>query len=174
MTELTKRLTPHHHVVIGKVPDEKSIRCFGRDFDVRRYLARFDTCECLAHELARTWYGITGDSWIVHTVPVVGGEGAGGYMAGYLGKKFMSDERQELLGMSRRWSSSHGWPGSGKLKFKQTEEGGWAERQFRKGHVDEGILGGPADLMIRVGENITLKKAETGKVKSLLRQGGVH
>ncbi len=100
---------------------------------------------------------MTGDSYIVHVNPVVGAWKAGSYMAKYMVKEFES-ERAKTLGMARRWSSSRGWPGSGRLCLAQTERGGWTRSSFRFGNVDSDIVGGPAHLMRRSGDNLTLKR----------------
>ena len=85
--ELTKKGVPHHHLVIG--PVSGSIKCWPRNgFRIERYRARMGSCVCLAHKVARQWYEVTGDSYIVHTVIVTGAGGAGGYMSKYMGKEF--------------------------------------------------------------------------------------
>lgn len=153
--EVTKLGMPHHHLVMGPVPDGMSIRCYGRQFDWRRFQRSFDTCDCLSHVLSRAWALVTGDSFIVHTVPVVGAEGAGSYMAKYLGKTFGSEQRMKELGMKRRWSSSRGWPGNGRMRLKPTEEGDWYETVYRKSapsgeEIDKGTFEktGSSDEMV--------------------------
>jgi len=151
--ELTQKGTPHHHVVIG--PVKGLVRCWSRDrFRIDRYRRLFDSCECLAHKWAREWFAVTGDAYIVHATEVVGAEGAGAYMAKYLQKEF-DGARAEELGMARRWSSSRGWPGSGRLRLAQTEKGGWRRTAWAPHHVGEDIAGGPADLMERTGDDLT-------------------
>lgn len=56
---------------------------------------------------------------------------------------------------------SKSWPGGGKLQLRQTVNGGWRFIEFGKGkahrvYVDEN----PKDLLVRVGENVTLLLAE--------------
>jgi len=155
--ELTKKGTPHHHVVIGPVVGK--IRCWAKDtFRIGEYVKRMDSCPCLAHKWARQWWMVTGDSYIVHATEVVGAENAGGYMAKYLEKEF-DGERAERLGMARRWSSSRGWPASGRLRLAQTERGGWKRTAWAPHYVPEDIVGGPKDLMERSGDDLTRKRA---------------
>ncbi len=169
VVEVTKKKTPHHHMVIGTIPVDREINCWGRKvFDVRRYKARFDSCDCVAHEFARSWSVVTGDSFLVHAIPVTSGEGAGTYMGKYLQKTFSTDNRQDILGMERRWSSNLGWPGGGKLKLSQTDKGGWIAREFHYGHVEDSELGGPAYLQEKSGENITMKRAEKARMKVIV------
>ncbi len=136
--EVTRKGTPHHHLVAGTIPDDERIRCWSGELRIQQYLARFDSCECLAHALARHWYAVTGDSFIVHTTPVLGGGGAGAYMAKYLAKTFGAEDRFKALGMRRRWSSSRGWPGSGRQRLGPTVHEGWEERVFSYNRVPEG------------------------------------
>ena len=146
-------------MILGPIGVDEVISC-NRRFELERWKRRFDSCSCIAHEFARHWWAITGDSWIVHGTPVYGAEGAASYMAKYLTKGFLREDREEQLGMVRRWSSSRGWPGSSNLHLRQTDEGGWEERLFRPGRVEERFVGGPEDLMERVGDNLTLARSK--------------
>ncbi len=66
-------------------------------------------------------------------------------MAKYLAKTFAGVDRLKALGMSRRWSTSRGWPGNGRSIFYPTEDtlkthwptGGWAVRDFEYGYLPE-------------------------------------
>ncbi len=169
--ELTKKGTPHHHVVVGTI--KQPARCWPRDgFDVRRYRRRMDSCECLAHAFAREWYTVTGDSYIVHGTPVTSAVGAGSYLAKYMTKEF-ENERASALGMVRRWSSSRGWPGSGRLRLLQTEKGGWDRTSFGYGHWDADLVGGPADLLERTGDVLDRANDAQKARRRLLRTKGV-
>lgn len=131
--ELTKRGTPHFHLVAGAVSDDA--RCYGRSFGVVRFLARWDTCECWSHRLSRVWAQVQGgESYIVHVVPVRGGRGAGAYMAKYLAKQM--GERRELLGMSRRYSVNRLWPRDKRRRLIAPGTDGWRRISFREGQVD--------------------------------------
>jgi len=176
--ELTKKGTPHHHVVIG--PVKGRIRCWPRDgFRIAKYRAGLSGgCECLAHKWGRLWKLVTGDSYIVHATAVTGAEGAGAYMAKYLVKEF-DGERAKELGMARRWSSSRGWAGNGRRRLRQTESAGWARHNWSPHHVGEDLLGGPEDLLVRTGNDITKRRdAEQArkrlerKVLSFVEDGG--
>lgn len=157
--EVTRKGTPHHHLLIG--PFDGPIRCYGKHFDVRRFLATFDSCRCASHAFSRQWLEVTGDSFIVHAVPVVSAKGAAKYMAKYLSKTFGSESRLETLGMTRRWSTSRGYPGSGQLKLKQTDEGGWIRRDWVQGNVGhEASLHNPEDLMERKGDVLKIDVLE--------------
>ncbi len=164
--ELTKRATPHHHLVLG--PIEGRIRCYGRDFDIRVFDRGFDRCACLSHTLARQWLDVTKDSRIVHAVPVIGASGAGSYMAKYLLKGFGEERHLQALGMQRRWSSGRGWPGSGKLCLSQTLRGGWRRVEWRAGHVPEEKIGGPKYLLERSGSDIAVALAEKRRKRGLV------
>lgn len=148
--ELTKAGTPHFHLIIGAIPLEWEINCCPPrpDEPKKAYKARYgrnlvkrmEGCECLAHKVARVWQKVTGDSYIVHTVVVTGAKGSGAYMVKYMTKAF-SKARAIALGMTRRWSSSKGWPGSGKLQLAQTVGGGWATVEYLAMTVEKNLLG---------------------------------
>lgn len=110
------------------------------------------------------WFEITGDSYIVHVMEIVGAAGAASYMAKYVAKTF--DGRiAEGLGMRRRWSSSGGFPFGGLIKLAQTEKGGWKTRTWRK--TIDGEAGGPEDLLERVGDLEVLAMTRKRKLKGL-------
>lgn len=160
--ELTQKGTPHHHLVMGPIPQGKQIRCWRRNDKIVAdwYLGRMDSCECLAHCIAREWYAVTGDSWMVHAIPVTSSKGAGAYLAKYMRKEF-DGERAETLGMSRRWSTSRSWPGSKRLRLVQSgKANGWRRNLFRYGHVESDIEGGPADLLRREGDALDKRLAD--------------
>ena len=160
--ELTRRGIPHWHLVLGTI--HGSVRCWqGDKLSIRSYEKRFDTCECLAHVFARAWYSVTGDSYIVHTRPVVGHEKAAAYMAKYVSKTFGEEGRMAALGMKRRWSSSRGWPGSGKLRLQVTEDEDWKERYFRYGRV--ACETEDAGTFTRVGDDATREYFEKASSK---------
>ncbi len=174
--ELTKKGTPHHHLVIGTIPEGKKIKCWrGKDFDIEEYQERRATCMCLSHEISRVWFRVTGDSYICHSIPVISARGAAGYMSKYLGKDFEGD-RAVALGMQRRWSSSRGWPGSGRQRLEHSEKGEWDRTSWAPGHVGDDIGGGPADLMVRTGDDLDRKISLRETTKRLVRmlERGTH
>lgn len=150
IVELTKKGTPHHHIVIGPIP-RKGLICIPKQGQhepktvyKRRYgkvfSERLARCDCLAHAMGRAWKEVTSDSWMVHAVECTGAAGAGGYMAKYLGKEF-DGGRAAALGMQRRWSTSHGWPGTGKMEMKRTSSWGWHSVEYQPGYLDPTAAG---------------------------------
>ena len=86
-------------------------------------------------------------------MPVTGAAGAASYLGKYLSKSFGSEGRRAMLGMSRRWSSSRGWPGSGRVRLAQTDRGGWIDHRFAYEHgVTEET--GPRYLRERAGSEV--------------------
>ena len=160
--ELTKAGTPHHHVVIGPIPAGKKIRCWNGRLLAREYLAR-RACDCLAHAVSRAWEEITGDSWVVHTMAVIGANRAGGYLCKYMGKEF-DGERAEALGMERRWSRSRDWPGirRNRLAWSKAAGGiGFPRAVYSPGHVDETLLAlGNPEVLRKEREATAKEKAE--------------
>ncbi len=155
--ELTEAGTPHHHIVMGQVPTKAAINCWGKnsDFQIQRYDRRFDSCECMAHRIAYQWRKLTGDSRIVHANPVSEAAKAASYLCKYLDKDF-DGTRAANLGMARRWSSSRGWPGRGRLRLLQTERG-WDRVSFANGHLTATLLGGSDSLTARNGNDLTAR-----------------
>lgn len=121
--ELTKQKQPHLHVVMEWSLAGEA-RCYGVEFDYKAFRRRFDSCNCLSHTLARVWYAVTKDSWMVHVMPVLGAAGAAAYLGKYMVKNMMYRKDLEDAGFTRRWSSSRGWPGSGRVRLKQSGAGG--------------------------------------------------
>ena len=109
---------PHLYLVLGTV--KRYLRCYGREFDIKAFRRRFDTCECWSHQLSRVWKEVTGDSYIVHSVPVISARRAGAYLGKYMATDFEHRVAMEKLGFKRRWSTSAGWPGNGRLRLRQT------------------------------------------------------
>ncbi len=156
--EVTKKGTPHHHLLMGPILTE--MRCYGNWFDVRRFQRRFDSCECWSHTMARAWYQVTGDSYITHVVPTIEGAGAGGYMAKYLTKTFGMEGRLKTLGMTRRWSTSKGFP-RWDLRLKNED---WSLVMHIPGHTSAEERGTP-ELLERKGSDIVLEVAKSRKRK---------
>ncbi len=120
--ELTKKKMLHYHILAGKI--EGDLRCYGKDFNVFRFKKRFDSCECLSHSVSRSWYTITGDSYICHVVPVIE-KTAGNYLSKYMSKTYQDRLWLETLyGLKRRWSTSSNWPGTQRLRLKQSVASG--------------------------------------------------
>ncbi len=173
--EVTRKGTPHHHLVSGPILSDERVRCWSGNVPIRQYERRFETCECLAHSIARHWYAVTGDSYVVHATPVLGPRGAAAYMAKYLAKTFGNEGRLKSLGMARRWSSSRGWPGAGRQRLAPTVHEGWYERVFSyyripDGREDEGTFS-------KVSMNEAVKeyfedKASKRAAKALVRRLG--
>ncbi len=75
-------------------------------------------------------------------------------MAKYLAKTFGAEGRHKALGMSRRWSSSRGWPGSGRMRLEPTEGSGWEERIFAYGYLTADLV--DSGTFLRVGNENTV------------------
>lgn len=135
--ELTKKGTPHFHLVIGNIPESRKIRCFGRSFNLEQYRRRFDDCACVAHVIARAWKRVqAGESWIVHATPVGSARGAAAYLCKYLQKEF-DGERAVRLGMKCRWSASRNWPSEPRSRLKiSTSLKGWRRSSWSPHGVD--------------------------------------
>lgn len=171
--EVTKKGMIHHHLVAG-IERRERVNCYPiYGFDMRVHTRRFDTCGCVSHELSRAWYDITGDSLIVHSMPVISFKGVGAYMSKYLAKTLGGERlRLESLGVRRRYSSSRSWPGGGRLSLKMSLRAGgpgWKERRYLQGKRSTSEHG-PKWLLERTGENLTMLLAAKNKTKKALRR----
>ena len=121
--ELTKAGQPHLHVLMG--PMLGKIRCYGSEgLRTARFLRTAGSCSCVSHALSAMWREVTGDSWVVHAVPVLGRRGAGSYLAKYMAKDHVQREALIEAGFNRRWSTSRGWPGGGRIRLAQSNSAG--------------------------------------------------
>ena len=183
VVEATRRGQPHLHLVVG--PLMTRARCYGAEgLDVRRFQRRMAFCDCMAHVVSRVWLGVTGDSYIVDATPVVGARGAGRYLAKYMRKGALNRGVLERLGFKRRWSSSRGWPGSGRVRLRYSVDhewaridltwafgSSWARERFRKQDPNHRLLE-------RVGDDLAVVLAakrgrEVDKAYVLRRLGNV-
>jgi len=97
--------------------------------------------DCVEHEIAKVWYGITGNSWVVDCREVWSPAGASSYIFKYLDKGFDDRESLEALGFKRRWSCSRDWPSPERMQFVITMSKGWQSTQFiKKGSQWESFL----------------------------------
>ena len=148
VSEVTKKGMLHHHVVMVSETRMRS-RCYGREFGVAGFLRRFDTCPCLSHRASRIWKEVTGDSYIVHAMGVVSPAGVGSYLAKYMMKDFGGRHVDPMR--ARRWSSSRGWPGRGRLRLRKTVRKEWVVVNFQSGAPREGDLFGDEEDLVRSG-----------------------
>lgn len=135
--ELTKKKVPHFHVVLGPIDEQRRMNCWGSSLAIKQYRERMSDCECVAHVFARAWKEVTkGESYIVHTIVVRSGKGAGAYLAKYMQKE-MPAHRMAELGMVRRWSRSRGWPSVPRVRLAGSlETNGWRRRLWSAGHSE--------------------------------------
>lgn len=173
---MTKKKVPHHHLVVG--PTDFKIRCYGRQFDVKKFKRLFDRCDCLSHRMSRLWLAITHDSYIVHAVPVVGARGVGSYLSSYLKKDMYDRTDLESIGFGRRFSTSRGWPGNGRLRLAETLVNGWESTDWQSGTPAEGLvtrdeprIGNPE--MIRI-QALNARRGAVGRRGALLNVENVR
>lgn len=173
VTELTQAGMPHHHLVAGPIPQRQRINCYGTAFEVVPFLRRMDVCPCLSHAMSRLWWDITGDSFIVHATPVISAAGAAAYIGKYVGKTMYDRSAYESLGIKRRWSSSRGHPGSGRLRLAQTEKGGWLKRSYQHGKLNFGFTANELSaphLLVRNGQDLRLRLSALKQTKATINR----
>ncbi len=132
--EVTKKGTPHMHLLVGKVIGRK--RCYGSSFRIKPFLAVFEECECWSHRLSRIWKQVQkGESFIVHTLPVSSAKGAGAYLGKYMMKAYDPELAREL-GMSRRFSANSRWPREKRRRLVPGGTDGWRRTTWDPRQVD--------------------------------------
>ena len=170
VTELTKKGMPHHHLILGETKGRE--RCYGNEeFDARRFRERSGCCDCLSHVISREWFRVTGDSWNTHVTPVLGARGAAAYLGKYLQKTFVERAGLETVGVKRRWSSSRGWPGNGRMRLRLSAgPHGKTMWQVVDRHVglDTVEWGETAALRVRVGTPLIARLVERNEVRSAI------
>lgn len=183
--ELTKKGQVHLHLIVGGIGNR--LACCkpavnGNCAHPKNYEWAMAECrrECLEHELAKGWYRITGNSWVVDARVVYAPSGAANYLFKYLDKGFDHRQGLEALGFKRRWSCSRDWPAPERSQFVITQSKGWQSTQFfRRGGVLEGELQRETQGSIntpyamKVGTPLavkTEKAVERKRVKSMVRK----
>lgn len=172
VVELTKKGQIHLHLIMQSPGGQ--IRCYGNSFAIAPYRERMATCQCLSHELARQWRAITGDSYIVHTTPVVGANGAAGYLGGYLEKGGASIEELRARGFKRRWSKSRNWPAGDRMRLEATVKKEWVRVEWNAGIIGQYLheLAEEEEnpLLNRVGTPVAMKASLKAKAKRVYRK----
>lgn len=143
--ELTKNGQVHLHLIIGGIG--KRISCcrpagMGSCAHKKSYAWAMATCkvDCVEHEVAKEWYAITKDSWVVDCRAVWSAAGASAYIFKYLDKGFDDRAALEALGFKRRWSCSRNWPAPERMQYMVTMSKGWQHTQFYKRGINDDFL----------------------------------
>ncbi len=106
---------------------------------------------------------------MVHGMQVDPGKRAGAYMSKYLHKTF------ERPWLTRRFSTSRGWPGGGRMRLLATVERRWdyirrwPPDRFRK---NDDLNPREEDLLVRVGEDIVRSLELRNRKRKATREHG--
>ncbi len=170
--EVTKKRTPHYHLIVGALLDSDQTRCYGTRLGGKEWFGeRFESCECWSHRMSRVWRRVQrGESYIVHTMPVIGSRGAASYMAKYLAKTF-GEDRLEALGMSRRYSVNRLWPRERRRRVIAPGTDGWKRSVFAPGKVDSTDWKGVTEFG-RTGSKKQVRESESRGARRLLKRFG--
>lgn len=130
--ELTKAGQVHLHGIVVRAAGTDS--CRKGDYHRKRWMMSECSVGCLEHDLARAWYEITKDSFVVDCQEVRSVAGTAAYVQKYMGKD-MGGDRTALksLGFNKRWSSSKNWPRCEPLRLRGTVEEEWTSIRRVKG-----------------------------------------
>lgn len=115
---------------------------------------------------------MTGDSYIVHVVPVTGSAGAAAYLAKYISKTLYDHFYMEDAGFTRRWSTSRKWPGNGRIRLAQSLAvggKGWEKVDFMAGanYPERGDIAALARVGPEIIREISAKRKAKGNVSKL-------
>ncbi len=69
--ELTKQGQVHLHYVMGGFPETMKDTCNREPRNMWKWLQNGCSYGCLRHTIAREWYAITGDSYVVHVEKIL-------------------------------------------------------------------------------------------------------
>lgn len=123
--ELTKRGQIHLHGIVLNVKGRAS--CRTKPTQRKKWMTGNCSVNCLEHDLARAWYEVTGDSYVVDCQVVRTANGICNYVIKYMDKTFANREAIEERGIKRRWSASRNWPRCEPLRLKGTEVEAWTQ-----------------------------------------------
>lgn len=171
VVEATKRGTPHLHLVMGGItPKDRVPCCTGKGADgkcihpwTKKWALGPCRKDCLEHELAKVWYYITHDSWVIDCREVVGFKGAGSYMAKYFTKAALSYDVLANLGFTRRWSCSRNWPRRPKEQLMVTALGGWDGVEFVYSNGDSYVNDMGDELVIESEKSPLAKRVDNAR-----------
>lgn len=136
--EATKRGQPHLHLIMGGLGGKQRVACDtgkrpnGKCAHKIDYDWAMQDCanDCIEHELAKVWYRITGDSFVIDARRVVSANGAAAYLSKYLTKATNTWEYLESLGFRKRYSASRDWPKRPTMLMRGSEEGWWVKFEY--------------------------------------------
>ncbi len=136
----------------------------------KKWLAK--DCSCAEHVLAREWYAVTGDSFVVDVRDVWGADGAIGYLSKYLRKGFEDREILESFGFVRRYDRSRNW--CGKVRRVGSVFGVWDSQTFEWGHAPDDepaiLKAAQSKWWERVGPEHMIKVMDERRRTSVLNQ----
>jgi hypothetical protein len=119
--------------------------------------------------MSRVWESVTG-SWVVHSRPLEGGDGAAAYLAKYMFKGALVRDGLEALGFARRWSRSQGFPGGSQLKMLEEE---WDGTEFFYGPFQEvnsvHRAQGPESMLERQGTDLAKELSGRARKRSVVK-----
>ncbi len=166
--EMTKKGTPHLHIIFGTVPQDKMINCWRRgDFRVGPYRRRIPTCPCFSHAMARAWSAVTdGESYICFAVPVTGAAGAASYLAKYMAKTMFRDVQ------GRRYSKSLGWPSEKRRRLLPGPKG-WRRHLWTAGGMPQD-LDSKWDEIPKSGTERQKQESHRETLKRFIKLGEQH
>lgn len=177
--ELTKKGTPHIHVVMGGLDRSRPDSCYD-EMDETPYSEAFvrSPCkvDCLMHELARSWLDVTGDSFVVDAREGYSPGRLANYLGKYLIKGFYHRREMEERGWVRRYSSSRNWPRVGLLQTETQANGGWERVVMHPGYyrrsemLERVAYDHDSALLKRTGDDLALALQEKGSLKGYERR----
>lgn len=158
--EITKKGTPHLHLVVSGIGNRKD-RCDDYPKYSAAYIKKSCGEDCLLHEWGKIWYEKTG-AFVIDVRKVHSSEGMAFYLAKYLSKQLPSRAVLQDLGFTRRWSRSRNWPSPKPVQLRGSRDGAWEmveiiPRWFRRAEM-EGVEARFKNsvLLDRVGDDLVL------------------
>jgi len=135
VVELTKKGTPHLHLIVGGLGNRVA-SCFPKG-EFKYTLERVhQVCkvDCLIHEWGKAWFGVTGDSFVVDAREGYSAARLANYLGKYLTKGFYHRAEMERMGFKRRWSCARNWPSPAKLQTRYGSERAWERVEIITGY----------------------------------------
>ncbi len=178
VVEVTEKNQIHFHLIMGKPKivtqgfrGGNKIRC-QKHPDWHNWLSK--KCNCIMHQMSRTWYAVTKDSFVVDVRTIYDIEGACWYLAKYLAKAMYGTKRLQIeaKGYKRRYMCSSKWPRGAQMKRLGTLLKAWVDHGFGYGPPNEYLTdwSSKQELMRQCGTDMAKELREANIARGRLKK----
>lgn len=168
VTELTKRLQIHHHLVVSGIIDDVRFPMGYCVSDPDWTVHPIPKCPCIRCQMCFMWKEVTKTSYIVDVRKITTTDGIPPYLTKYLIKHMYGSPRAEMerRGFKRRFSKTNNWLTTIQVRFKGTITEQWYDHKFVYGDSFEKYskLVRNHPLLERMGTPLALKMLSESRI----------